>query len=93
MTPAYLLVCVCTFLINVPAGYWREGVKKFSVSWFIAVHAAVPLVIMMRVYAGIEWRVPVIAGLVACYFLGQFAGSRLRRRYLHRQAQEHPGAE
>lgn len=74
------LLAIITLAINIPFGYWREGVSKFSVKWFIAVHAAVPVVIALRVLAGIEWRVTTIAFLVFCYFLGQFAGARLRRR-------------
>jgi len=74
-------LALITFSINIPFGYWREGVKKFSLRWFIAVHAAVPLVITLRIMAGIEWRVLTIGFLVLCYFLGQFTGSRLRRRF------------
>jgi hypothetical protein len=80
MNKILLLLALSTFIINIPFGYWREGVRKFSVQWFIAVHAAVPLVITLRILAGIEWRVLTITFLVVCYFLGQFAGARLRRR-------------
>lgn len=80
MNPYIPILALLTFLINIPFGFWREGVKKFSAYWFIAVHAAVPIVITMRILAGIEWRVLTIAFLVFCYFLGQFTGARLRRR-------------
>lgn len=75
-----LIVALVTLLINIPFGFWREGVRKFSVSWFVAVHAAVPIVIAMRVMAGIEWRIMTIVFLVLCYFLGQFIGARIRRQ-------------
>ena len=42
------LVLVFTFAVNIPFGYWRESVRKFSPAWFVAVHAAVPLVIAVR---------------------------------------------
>lgn len=74
------LVAAITLLINIPFGYWREGLRKFSLKWMIAVHAAVPIVIAARMLAGIHWRVLPIAFLVCCYFLGQFCGARLRRR-------------
>ncbi len=74
------LLALITIVINFPFGFWREGVPKFSVRWFIAVHAAVPIVIVLRLAAGIEWKVATIAFLVICYFLGQFLGSRFRRR-------------
>ena len=75
-----LSIGLATLLINVPFGYWRESVRKFSPQWFIAVHAAVPAVIFMRLWGGIEWRVGVIAFFVLCYFAGQFVGARWRRR-------------
>ena len=74
------LLALITFIINIPFGFWREGVKKFSVHWFIAVHAAVPVVITLRIMAGIKWQILTILFLVFCYFLGQFTGARLRRR-------------
>lgn len=80
MNNAVPILALITFIINIPLGYWREGVKKFSVKWFIAVHAAVPVVITLRILAGVTWQVPVIAFLVCCYFLGQFSGARLRRK-------------
>jgi hypothetical protein len=73
------LVAAITLLINIPFGYWREGLRKFSLKWMIAVHAAVPFVIAARMLAGIHWRILPIAFLVFCYFLGQFSGARLRR--------------
>ena len=73
-------LALITFIINIPFGFWREGVKKFSVRWFIAVHAAVPVVITLRIMAGIKWQILTILFLVFCYFLGQFTGARLRRR-------------
>ena len=79
MLDKILIIGLATLAINIPFGYWREGVKKFSVQWFIAVHAAVPIVITMRLMAGIEWQVLTIAFFVICYFTGQFIGSRGRK--------------
>ena len=73
-------VALATFLINVPFGYWRETVPKFSPYWFIAVHAAVPLVVLMRhqTHLGFAWYT--YPPMILCYFAGQFVGSRFRRR-------------
>lgn len=75
-----LLIALTTLIINIPLGYWREGVKKFSVQWFMAVHAAVPLVIIMRLIAGLEWQILTITFFVVCYFLGQFIGAMIKRK-------------
>lgn len=33
---------------GLPSGAWREHTRKFSPQWFLAVHAAVPFVAMLR---------------------------------------------
>ena len=77
---AYLAALAVTFGINLPCGYWRAGVRKFSPQWFLAVHAAVPLVIALRFALGLPFRWKMLPFFVAAYFGGQFAGSRLRLR-------------
>ena len=77
-TVAYLVAIGVTFVINVPFGYWRAGVRKLSPQWFVAVHAAVPLVIGLRYALGLPFRWSVFPLFVAAYFGGQYVGSRLR---------------
>ena len=79
-TAAYLTALAVTFGINLPCGYWRAGVRKFSPQWFVAVHAAVPMVIALRFALGLPFRWTMLPFFVAAYFGGQFAGSWLRLR-------------
>ena len=79
-TTGYTLAIVFTFVVNVPFGYWRAGVRKFSPAWFVAVHAAVPLVIGLRVALGLPFRWLLFPLFVAAYFGGQTVGSRWRQR-------------
>jgi hypothetical protein len=74
------LVLVFTFAVNIPFGYWRESVRKFSPAWFVAVHAAVPLVIAVRLLLGVEFAWLNVPLLVAAYFAGQTIGARLFRK-------------
>jgi hypothetical protein len=76
----YLVAIIFTFAVNVPFGWWRAGVRKFSPAWFVAVHAAVPLVIAVRFALGLPFRWTVFPLFVAAYFGGQFVGSRWRLR-------------
>ena len=76
----YALVLAATFVLNVPFGYWRAGVRKFSPQWFVAVHAVVPMVIGMRLAAGLPFRWSLFPLFVAAYFGGQYVGSRWRVR-------------
>lgn len=74
-----LTVVLLVFLLNLPFGYWRAGVRKLSPQWFLAVHAPVPAVVALRVYAGFGFTPAGIALAVGAFFLGQYAGGWLRR--------------
>jgi len=63
-------------LINIPFGYWRANVKKFSIAWFLAVHLPVPLVAYLRSHFHYGWLGITIALFVGAYFGGQFLGGR-----------------
>jgi hypothetical protein len=78
MTGLILLVGF-TFVVNLPLGYWREGLVKFSPAWFVAVHAAVPLIVGMRLLLDVAWQWQTLPLMVAAYFLGQIVGARHRR--------------
>ncbi|GFH08358.1 uncharacterized protein HaLaN_03304 [Haematococcus lacustris] len=43
-----LAVGVASAAVNVPFGMWREHCEKFGVHWFIAVHASIPFIAMLR---------------------------------------------
>ena len=48
-----LAVTFAVFFLNLPFGFWRAGVRKFSLPWFLAVHAPIPLVVGLRL--GSDW--------------------------------------
>jgi hypothetical protein len=62
------------FFVNLPLGFWRKKNKKFSVAWFIAIHAAVPFIIAVRLLSGVSnFFIPLFIALAV---LGQLAGGR-----------------
>jgi hypothetical protein len=65
-------------LLNLPLGYFRAGTRRFSVPWFIAVHAAIPLVALMRYLMGVGWRLTTLPLFVAAYAAGQLLGGAYR---------------
>ncbi|MEJ2513739.1 MAG: hypothetical protein P8080_00420 [Gammaproteobacteria bacterium] len=67
-------------LINLPFGWWREALRKLSPLWFVAVHAPIPLIFLVRRLLDLPWRLETLPLFVAAYFLGQWAGGRLRRQ-------------
>ena len=74
------LAIALIFLVNLPFGYWRAGLNKFSAGWFVAIHAPVPLVVALRWGLGLPFSWSTLPLFVAAYFAGQFLGSRLRNR-------------
>jgi hypothetical protein len=69
-----------TFVLNLPFGWWREGTRKLSVPWFLAIHAPVPVVVLLRRALGVSLGWSTLPFLLLAYFLGQASGARLRRR-------------
>lgn len=62
---------------NIPLGVWREHTTKFSLSWFVAVHAAVPFIAMLR--KSVVMPKTAMALTIAASILGQIIGSRAER--------------
>lgn len=76
------LVAVATFLINIPCGWWRRTAERFSVRWFVCIHAPIPVVVVLRLESGIGFAWYTYPIVVAAYFAGQYLGARLRRHKL-----------
>jgi hypothetical protein len=82
-----ILIFSAVYLLNIPFGYWRENVKKFSLQWALSIHLPIPVIIIIRIYSGIGFKFITYPVLVGAFALGQFTGSRLykwrtKREYL-----------
>ena len=73
-----LLVCAAILAINIPFGYWRAGVGKWSWRWFLSVHLPIPLIILIRLWLGVGWHLSSLPLFVAAFFVGQLTGGKLR---------------
>lgn len=69
------IVAILVFIINIPFGYWRANVQRFSVQWFLAIHIPVPFIIGLRMLSGIGFAWYTYVFLVGSFFLGQKFGS------------------
>jgi len=69
---------ILAFVVSVPCGYLRQNYKKYSLMWFFLIHLPIPLIVLMRVKAGLGWQyIPLtLGGSVA----GQIIGGVLSRR-------------
>ena len=77
-----LIISIIVLLFNIPFGYWRAGVKKFSLQWILAIHLPVPFVILLRLYSDIGFALYTYPVLVTAFFLGQFLGARIYNKRL-----------
>lgn len=71
------IVLAIIFLLNLPFGYWRGHARPFSLSWILAVHLPVPVVIIVRMLGGIGWHMTTFPLLAGAYFAGQYWGGSL----------------
>jgi hypothetical protein len=70
--------------LNVPCGAVREHFEKFSLGWFVAVHATIPFVAMLR-KAVIMPKLAIVVTIAAAV-AGQAVGARLERARLAAEA-------
>ena len=64
------------FLSNLPLGYLRRPVRKFSALWFLYIHASIPFLVLLRLGLGISfWYIPLSLIFAVT---GQVAGARSR---------------
>lgn len=66
------------FLLNLPFGYWRASVKRFSAQWLVAAALPAALVFALRAFSGRGWTLQGAAVLFGVFALGQFAGGKVR---------------
>ncbi|MFC2133442.1 hypothetical protein ACFLTH_02390 [Bacteroidota bacterium] len=76
-----LFIALLTLIINVPFGYWRANVKRFSLQWFLAVHLPVPLIIAIRIFSEIGFELNSFPLIVAAFFVGQYLGGMIHNRF------------
>ncbi|GLI68530.1 hypothetical protein VaNZ11_012921 [Volvox africanus] len=84
-----LAVAMTTAALNVPCGMWREHTEKFSSQWFVAVHATIPFIAMLR-KAVIMPKYAILFTICAA-IAGQGMGTKLERRRLMSRAKSELG--
>ena len=75
-------VAITVYVLNIPFGYWRAHVRKFSLQWVLAIHIPVPIVIALRFAGHLGFQLYTYPILVGAFFLGQYTGSFLSHTLL-----------
>jgi hypothetical protein len=66
--------------LNLPFGFWRGGVRRFSPAWFLSIHLPVPLMVAIRLICGIGWHLTTLPLLIGSFIAGQWIGKIFRLR-------------
>jgi hypothetical protein len=72
-----LAIGILGMALNVPLGVWREHTTKFSPQWFLAVHATIPFIAMLR--KAIVMPKYAVAFTIGSAVLGQAIGARAEK--------------
>lgn len=72
------VLILAAILINIPLGYVRQGVEKFSFAWYFYIHISIPFIIYLRIKSGYSWKL--IPLTIAGAILGQVIGGRIRKK-------------
>ncbi|RLD42128.1 MAG: hypothetical protein DRI89_08100 [Bacteroidetes bacterium] len=78
MTSTLLWESLLVLIVNIPFGYWRINVRKFSLQWVLAVHIPVPFIIALRLFTSIGFAWYTYVFMVGAFFIGQRIGGKLR---------------
>ncbi len=79
MITKLIIVSLSVFIFNIPFGYWRANVKKFSLQWALAIHIPVPFIIAVRILVSIGFAWYTYIFMVSAFFLGQSYGAHLQK--------------
>jgi hypothetical protein len=80
-----MLVALAILLLNIPFGYWRANVKKYSLEWIFAIHIPVPIIIVIRIFSELGWELYTFPILILAFFIGQLIGGMI---FAHRKNKE-----
>ena len=80
MVVKLLLLSIAVIVINIPFGYWRANVKKFSLQWVMAVHVPVIFVVALRILISVGFAWYTFVFLVTTFFIGQSIGAFFHKR-------------
>ena len=68
-------ISIFTLLCNVYLGRIRAGVKKYTLKWYVLIHASVPIIIACRIGLDVPYRFSILFVVLAG--MGQLLGTRL----------------
>ncbi|MCG6535691.1 MAG: hypothetical protein L7F78_13580 [Syntrophales bacterium LBB04] len=77
VTQPLFLAGIAVLFFNLPFGFWRAQVPRFSRSWFMAIHIPIPFVICIRIIAKLGWHPITFPVMIGSFLAGQFLGGAI----------------
>jgi len=72
-----LVLAFSIVIFNIPFGYWRANAKRFTLSWILAIHIPVPVIVAERLISGIGFAWTSYPVIAIAFFTGHYLGSKL----------------
>lgn len=76
MTKAVFLLAFLSFFLNLPLGKWRSRYRKFTLPWWLLIHASIPVLIPLRYY--LQTPIYTIPLFILLAVLAQYLGAKGR---------------
>lgn len=73
-----LLLNLVAFTLNLPFGYLRSKSEKYSLKWFTYLHLPIPVLVLLRLYWGINIKFAPL--LLVTSVLGQISGAKIKNK-------------
>jgi len=72
-----IFLTIFVFIVNIPFGYWRANVRRFSLQFILAIHLPILFIIAFRILSGSGFELATFFFTVPAFFLGQLTGSNI----------------
>ncbi len=82
-----LIVSILIFISNVPFGYWRANVKKFSLQWFLSIHIPIPFIVLARIFTDLGFQWYTYFFTVSSFFFGQYSGKLIYKAFKEKNSE------
>lgn len=70
-----LFVSLSALVTNIFLGKWRRKYEKFTIPWWLLIHASIPLIIPLRIWLNTpRIFIPLFIGMAV---LGQYIGTKI----------------
>jgi amino acid permease len=74
---SFIVYLIIVLLSNIPFGYWRGNVRRFTLQWFIAIHFPVLFIISLRYFNEIGYDFYTFLFSISAYVAGQSLGYKI----------------